>query len=120
MNMAIATNKPRENAELLLTKTKIRDYFIHVQGSDGLISKPNPEILFTAMQACGSRNAFMVGDRAEDITAAVALGLKSIGISQTAHGSSHFAIAGATHVFNNMEHFAEHLAKEGFLDSVIT
>lgn len=119
IDMAIATNKPGENAELLLTKTKIRDYFIHVQGSDGLKSKPDPEILLTAMRARGADKAFMVGDRAEDLTAAIALGLKSIGISQTAHGSSQLALAGATHVFNNMEHFAEHLAIEGFLDTVI-
>jgi phosphoglycolate phosphatase len=119
MKMAIATNKPGGNAELLLTKTKIREYFIHIQGSDGLKPKPNPEILLTAMKACSANKAFMVGDRAEDLIAAGSLGLKSIGVAQTSHVNFQLLNAGASHVFNNMEHFAENLAKKGFLDSVI-
>jgi phosphoglycolate phosphatase-like HAD superfamily hydrolase len=118
IKLAIATNKPTENATLLLTKTKIRNFFFHIQGSDGLEPKPNPEILLKALQVCNASHAIMIGDRVEDIRAATAIGIKSIGVAQTSHRESQFMDAGATYSFNGMKHFAEHLAFRDFLDSL--
>jgi phosphoglycolate phosphatase len=104
--LAVATNKPTSNAELLLEKTSIREYFVKVQGSDGLNPKPHPDILLRLAKQVGVTKAIMVGDRSEDILAAKAAGFQSIGLAQTFHSEFELKNSGAILVFTGMQEFA--------------
>ena len=105
--LAVATNKPTKNAELLLTKTGLINFFSHIQGSDNLNSKPAPDILMKVMTMFNPDSSVMVGDRAEDMIAAKSIGVKCIGLAQTSHSKDVLLDSGASLVFNTMSSFCE-------------
>jgi len=117
--LAVATNKPTANAELLLAKTAIRDYFVTVQGSDKLKPKPHPDILLKVSSDLGISKAIMVGDRSEDIQAASEAGFRSIGLAQTFHSRSELERSGAFLVFEGMEEFAKAANFDFFRDRIL-
>ena len=82
--IAIASNKPTNNAIKLLRKVGISEYFVLVQGSEPeLRSKPEGDILNECIRKIGCHDAIMVGDRVEDVLAAKQSALISVGIGQT-------------------------------------
>lgn len=105
--LAVATNKPTKNAELLLSKTGLIDFFSHTQGSDNLNSKPAPDILSKVMTMFNPELSVMIGDRAEDMIAARSIGVKCIGIAQTSHSKELLLESGASLAFNTMSSFCE-------------
>lgn len=117
--LMVATNKPTANAELLLTKTSIRNFFKHVQGSDNLNPKPSPDILLRASGKVNFGRVIMVGDRSEDVLAATAAGFQSIGLAQTFHTKWDLENAGAFLVFNGMQEFANTLDIAFFKDRIL-
>ena len=118
LKLAVTTNKPSTNAELLLEKTGIRHFFSHVQGSDGLKPKPHPDILMKAIEICNSDRSLMVGDRSEDMIAAKQIGVVSVGVAQTAHSKLTLLEAGAGYVFDTMEEFASEANLNLILDKM--
>jgi HAD superfamily hydrolase (TIGR01549 family) len=109
--LAIATNKPTENARFLLEKVGLQHFFVHIQGSDNLLSKPSPEILIACQNIFHPTHSYMVGDRVEDIIAGAQSGALTIGIAQTTHTMMHFQEMGADFSFKDMVSF------RSFLDS---
>jgi phosphoglycolate phosphatase len=105
--LAVATNKPTKNAELLLNKTGLISFFTHIQGSDNLNSKPAPDILIKVMTMFNPDSSVMVGDRAEDMIAARSIGVKCIGLAQTSHSKDLLLESGASLAFNTMSSFCE-------------
>ena len=118
--LAIATNKPTANAELLLAKTAISGYFVTVQGSDGLNPKPHPDILLKVSSDLGINKAIMVGDRSEDIIAANEAGFQSIGLAQTFHSKSELESSGAFLVFEGMQDLAKAVDLDFFRDRILS
>lgn len=118
--LAVATNKPTANAELLLAKTAIRDYFVKVQGSDKLNPKPHPDILLKVSSDLGISKAIMVGDRSEDIQAANEAGFQSIGLAQTFHSTYELESSGAFLVFEGMQEFAKAINVSFFRDRLLS
>jgi phosphoglycolate phosphatase len=107
--LAVATNKPTTNAQVLLKKVGLHHFFSHVQGSENLASKPSPEILLACQHKFQPMNSYMVGDRIEDILAGIQSGSTTIGLAQTATSVLQFQNFGADFIFKDMTSFLQFL-----------
>jgi phosphoglycolate phosphatase len=104
--LAIATSKPTYLAELVVRKSCLNEFIDLIQGTDGFPAKPDPTCLLMVMESLGAAgDAIMVGDRIEDILAARAAGINSIGIANSFHGTQALKSSGALHVFNSVLDF---------------
>lgn len=100
-DFAIATSKPSELAKLALDSCGLSKFEFYVQGTDGFPAKPNPEVVLRCLNKFGTQSAIMIGDRVEDIKAATAAGISSIGLTLGCHTEQDLLNAGATLVFPN-------------------
>jgi phosphoglycolate phosphatase len=59
-----ATTKGTATTRVVLEQFGLLPYFDHVQGTDGFPAKPNPEVIFRALQVLGAetRECLFVGD----------------------------------------------------------
>lgn len=119
IELAVATNKPTQNAKLLLKKTGLLNFFSHVQGSDNLTSKPAPDILIACQNNFSVSLNFMVGDRVEDIQAGRASGAATIGVAQTAHSLEELRDAHANFVFIDANSLLNYLDSDGGLTKLL-
>jgi phosphoglycolate phosphatase len=104
--LAIATSKPTYLAELVVRNSCLNEFIDLIQGTDGFPAKPDPTSLLMVMESLGAAgDAIMVGDRIEDILAARAAGIDSIGIANSFHGTQALKLAGAVHVFDSFLDF---------------
>jgi phosphoglycolate phosphatase len=104
--LAIATSKPTYLAELVVRKSCLNEFIDLIQGTDGFPAKPDPTCLLMVMESLGAAgDAIMVGDRIEDILAARAAGIDSIGIANSFHGTQALKSSGALHVFDSVLDF---------------
>jgi len=106
LKLAIATSKPTYLAKLVVKNSPLSTLFDVIQGTDGFPAKPDPTCILMAMEELGTSNAVMVGDRVEDILAAKAAGIDSIGIAHSFHNSQDLKSAGALHAFDSFADFA--------------
>jgi phosphoglycolate phosphatase len=85
--IGLASNKPTQPCEAILTQLGIRHYFSAVAGGDATtVRKPDPGHLHHALQQLGHdryapARAVMVGDHANDVDAARAAGLAAIAVA---------------------------------------
>ena len=77
-----------------------------IQGTDNFPAKPDPTCIFRAMGRINTKSAIMIGDRTEDIYAAKAALIQSVGIAQSFHDSKTLIEAGATLAFETFQDFA--------------
>jgi len=75
---ATATTKGTPTTCAVLEQFGLIQYFDHVQGTDGIPSKPAPDVLLAALGGLGARPAdcLMVGDSAADMEAGRRAGVK--------------------------------------------
>ena len=104
--LVLATSKPEEFAEQILSHFNIRHYFDAVAGAsmDERRSKKSDVIAY-ALQKAGitdKRAAIMVGDRLHDVHGAKENALPSIGVLWGYGSESELLEAGATHVVRDM------------------
>ena len=104
--LAIATSKPTYLAKLVVKNSCLNKFIDLIQGTDGFPAKPDPTCLLMVMESLGVGEAIMVGDRVEDILAARAAGIDSIGIANSFHDTQALKFAGAVHVFDSFLDFA--------------
>lgn len=104
--LAIATSKPTYLAELVVRNSCLYKFIDLIQGTDSFPAKPDPTCLLMVMESLGAWEAIMVGDRVEDILAARAAGIDSIGIANSFHNTQVLKFAGAVHVFDSFLDFA--------------
>lgn len=73
-----ATTKTTEGTRLVLDHFGLLPYFDHVQGSDGLRYKPEPDVVLAAIQGVGATpgECLMVGDSPADMEAGRRAGVK--------------------------------------------
>jgi phosphoglycolate phosphatase len=112
VEIAVATNKPTSIAKSVIAHSKLSDFKIHVQGSDNLSPKPDPEIIQAVVREFPNRRALMVGDRLEDIVAAKSAGISSIGIASGAHTEEDFEVSDAFMTYQNLNSFSEYVCKD--------
>jgi phosphoglycolate phosphatase len=99
--IGVATSKPTNLAELVVTNSPIKNWVDHIQGTDGFLPKPEPFVIQRCMSQLGVSFGVMFGDRIEDIEAANRAGISSVGIAQTKHSAVELNQAGATIVFSS-------------------
>jgi phosphoglycolate phosphatase len=100
-DIAIATSKPSELAKLTLDSCGLSKFKFYIQGTDGFPAKPNPEVVLRCLGKFRTTSAIMIGDRVEDIQAASAAGISSIGMALGYHTEQDLLDVGATFVVPN-------------------
>jgi phosphoglycolate phosphatase len=77
-----ATTKGTPTTRVVLEKFDLIRHFEHVQGTDGFPSKPEPDVILTALAALGARpeECLMVGDSTADMAAGHAAGVKTCAV----------------------------------------
>jgi phosphoglycolate phosphatase len=91
----IATSKPTFLAQEVVIHSDLNGLIDDVQGTDNFPPKPNPEVLIRSIKKLNATKALMIGDRIEDICAANAAGIPSIGVSHSFHSNESLLEAGA-------------------------
>ena len=78
-----ATTKGTPTTRLVLERFGLLPYFDHVQGTDGFPAKPNPDVIFKALEGLGGspEQCLFVGDSPADIEAAHRAGVKSCAVT---------------------------------------
>jgi phosphoglycolate phosphatase len=78
-----ATTKGTPTTKLVLEKFGLLPYFDHVQGTDGFPAKPNPDVIFKALEGLNASKdeCLFVGDSAADMEAARRAGVKSCAVT---------------------------------------
>jgi len=78
-----ATTKGTPTTKLVLEKFGLLPYFDHVQGTDGFPAKPNPDVIFRALEGlkASKEECLFVGDSAADMEAAKRAGVKSCAVT---------------------------------------
>jgi phosphoglycolate phosphatase len=103
--LGIATSKPTYLAEMVIKHSSINNLFHVIQGTENFPAKPDPTCIQKAMAILETKDAIMVGDRTEDIQAANAAGIPSIGIAHSFHDKQALEQAGAMHAFDSFLEF---------------
>ena len=78
-----ATTKGTPTTRIVLEMFGLLPYFDHVQGTDGFLAKPNPDVIFHALDSLGCRteSCLFVGDSAADMEAARRAGVKACAVT---------------------------------------
>jgi HAD superfamily hydrolase (TIGR01509 family) len=78
-----ATTKGTPTTRLVLEKFGLLPFFDHVQGTDGFPAKPNPDVIFKALEGLGAAtdDCLFVGDSPADMEAAHRAGIKSCAVT---------------------------------------
>ena len=97
----IAISKPTYLAELVIVNSDLNNLIDVIQGTDGFPAKPDPTSIQKAMMRLDTESAIMIGERIEDIQAAKAAGIESIGIAQSFHNKELLRDAGAKLAFDS-------------------
>lgn len=101
--LAVTTNNSAAAANLYLGREGLAEFFgAHVHGrlGDTLLMKPDPSCLKEAMRTTGARadDCLMLGDSADDCTAAQGAGVTFLGYATTARKRQELKDAGARHI----------------------
>jgi HAD superfamily hydrolase (TIGR01549 family) len=81
----------------------------YTTSADVRASKPEPDIVHAAMEKAGGGPAVMIGDSTWDCQAATRAKLPSIGVLTGGFSEQELTEAGATVVFDSVEHLRDHL-----------
>lgn len=107
--VGIATSKPDALAQLVIRNSPLFPYIDFCLGTDGFPAKPDPTVILKSMHRLGTKDAVMIGDRIEDVAAALAAGIPAIGISQSGHSQEQLRLAGASLTFDSMNQLSKSL-----------
>ena len=102
-----AEEKEAERYIKLLDATEFVDGY--TTSADVKQSKPEPDIVHAAIEKAGGGAAVMIGDSTWDCKAATRAQLPSIGVLTGGFSEQELTEAGATIVFDSVEHLREHL-----------
>jgi HAD superfamily hydrolase (TIGR01549 family) len=111
-----AEEKEAERYIKLLDATEFVDGF--TTSADVKQSKPEPDIVHAAIDKAGGGPAVMIGDSTWDCKAATRAELPSIGVLTGGFSEQELTEAGATIVFDSVEHLREHLATTNLQETV--
>lgn len=82
-NLAVATTKSTLTTKRILSHFRLDQFFLQLQGTDGVPYKPDPYIVnkIIADQAWQATDTLMVGDTREDMEAGKAAGVRTCGVT---------------------------------------
>ena len=77
-----ATTKSTEGTRLVLEHFDLLAYFDHIQGSDGLLYKPAPDVILASVKALGAspEDCLMIGDSPADMEAGRRAGVSNCAV----------------------------------------
>ena len=111
-----AEEKDAERYIKLLDATEFIDGY--TTSADVKQSKPEPDIVHAAIEKAGSGAAVMIGDSTWDCKAATRAQVSSIGVLTGGFSEQELTEAGATIVFESVEHLREHLKTTNLQETV--
>ncbi|OGH96181.1 MAG: histidinol-phosphate transaminase [Candidatus Melainabacteria bacterium GWA2_34_9] len=82
-DLAIFTGRPKQEAEFVLKRWKLEDYFYSVIAMEDLSEgqhKPEPDGLLKILNIASPKNAYYLGDTHDDMISAKKAGVKAIGV----------------------------------------
>jgi phosphoglycolate phosphatase len=118
VSLAIATSKPTKLAAYVYENSVLNQYPFFIQGTDRFPPKPNSEVINRVLQNFPDTKAVMVGDRSEDVIAALGAKISAIGIAAGAHSMATLSDSGASIVFPSFSEFAYQLQED--FDQIIS
>lgn len=111
-----AEEKDAERYIKLLDATEFVDGY--TTSADVKQSKPEPDIVHAAIEKAGGGPAVMIGDSTWDCKAATRAQLPSIGVLTGGFSEQELTEAGATIVFDSVEHLRKHLKTTNLQETV--
>jgi HAD superfamily hydrolase (TIGR01549 family) len=115
----LASSAEAEEAEryldLLDARASVDGY---TTSADVQASKPEPDIVHAAIEKAGGGPAVMIGDSTWDCKAATRAELPSIGVLTGGFSEQELTEAGATVVFDSVEHLRQHLSATTLKETV--
>lgn len=112
--LAIVTTKFKEAAYVGLDTFHLTKYFDVVIGLDDVvITKPNPEGVFKAMEQLGVTKAIMIGDNVSDIKAGKNAGVYTIGVKWSPKGYQQMADLKPNLLIDEMQEIVKYIEKVG-------
>jgi phosphoglycolate phosphatase len=109
--LAVVSNKPEDFCRRILQILGVDTRFCAIVGEDGTSPrKPDPALLFKAMDSCGvgPGDAVMVGDSAVDIEAGKAAGVFTCGVLGGFRPREELEAAGCDLIIENLLELANH------------
>lgn len=90
----------------------------YTTSADVRASKPEPDIVRAAIEKAGGGSAVMIGDSTWDCKAATRAQVPSIGVLTGGFSEQELTEAGATVVFDSVDHLREHLSETTLRETV--
>jgi phosphoglycolate phosphatase-like HAD superfamily hydrolase len=110
--LVLASSSEKDLVEELLDLVDVRRHLAAVvTGSDGLPSKPDADMVRTAMSRAGGGNAIAIGDAVWDALAAEAAGIACIGLHSGGIGAERLRSAGASWVYDGPRDLLQRLSE---------
>jgi HAD superfamily hydrolase (TIGR01549 family) len=115
----LASSAEEEEAERYIELLKAGELVDgYTTSADVKASKPEPDIVHAAVEKAGGGAAVMIGDSTWDCKAATRAGLPSIGVLTGGFSEQELTEAGATVVFDSVEHLRDHLSTTTLQETV--
>lgn len=117
--IGVATGKGQKGLEKTLAGHGIAEFFDTLQTADFHPGKPNPSMLFAAMDETGvtPEMTLFVGDTTFDVEMGVNAGVKTLGVSWGYHDSELLKETGASAILEGMDEVVHHALRLGRLGS---
>jgi HAD superfamily hydrolase (TIGR01509 family) len=115
----LASSAEEEEAEYYIKLLNAQEFVDgYTTSADVKASKPEPDIVQAAMEKAGGGPAVMIGDSTWDCKAATRAKLPSIGVLTGGFSEQELSEAGATVVFDSVEHLRDHLSATTLQETV--
>jgi phosphoglycolate phosphatase len=113
--IGVATGKGQKGLEKTLAGHGISDFFDTLQTADHHPGKPNPSMLFTAMNEVGveAEMTLFVGDTTFDVEMGKSAGVKTLGVSWGYHDPKILIESGASVILQGMDEVVHHALRLG-------
>ncbi|WP_380056582.1 HAD-IA family hydrolase [Falsihalocynthiibacter sp. SS001] len=111
--LGVATGKSRRGLDSILNGHGISDMFLTKQVADDHPSKPNPSMIFRALEETGvaAENAIMIGDTSYDMDMARAAGVGRVGVNWGYHSQDDLVKSGAEVILHSYEELIPYIDK---------
>jgi HAD superfamily hydrolase (TIGR01509 family) len=115
----LASSAEEKEAEHYIELLDAREFVDgYTTSADVKATKPEPDIVNAAVEKAGGGDAVMIGDSTWDCQAATRAGLPSIGVLTGGFSEQELTEAGATVVFDSVEHLHDHLGATTLRDTI--
>ena len=107
--VAVATSKPHILACEVIANSELDQLVDFVQGVDGFLPKPDPEVIKRCQARLRAQIYIMVGDRPEDMLAGIKSNCYTVGIAQGTFNEIELRTCGAHESFESIKALHEDL-----------